>query len=85
MGEPERLTKSLIAKQEADNASCITNDRGGMRDSAATSSGAGAAVRPSDSSATVTLIVSTFVVACGAFTGGCLVSPSTSSAAIFNH
>ncbi|KAM3704979.1 hypothetical protein ACJW31_03G047100 [Castanea mollissima] len=62
--EDELLTKPLLVKQKPDNISNI-NDHGD-------SSGAGAAVRPNDSSATVILVISTFVVACSTFTGGCV-------------
>ncbi|KAM4108473.1 hypothetical protein ACJW30_03G048800 [Castanea mollissima] len=61
--EDELVTKPLLVKQEPDNIS-NSNDHGD-------SSGAGAAVRPNDSSATVILVISTFVVACSAFTVGC--------------
>ncbi|KAL4637230.1 hypothetical protein ACB092_03G064100 [Castanea dentata] len=62
--EDELLTKPLLVKQKPDNIS-NSNDHGD-------SSGAGAAVRPNDSSATVILVISTFVVACSTFTGGCV-------------
>uniref|UniRef100_A0A7N2L465 Major facilitator superfamily (MFS) profile domain-containing protein n=2 Tax=Quercus lobata TaxID=97700 RepID=A0A7N2L465_QUELO len=60
--EDELVIKPLLVKQEPDNIS-DSNDHGD-------SSGAGAAVRPNDSSATVILVISTFVVACSTFTGG---------------
>ncbi|KAL0005797.1 hypothetical protein SO802_013358 [Lithocarpus litseifolius] len=65
--EDELVTKPLLVKQEPDNIS-NSNDQGD-------SSGAGAAVavRP-DSSATVMLVISTFVVACSIFTSGCAYS-----------
>ena len=68
--EDELVTKPLLVKQEPDNISS-SNDLGD-------SSGAGAAVRPNDSSATVILVISTFVVACSIFTGGSVVSTITS-------
>ena len=68
--EDELVTKPLLVKQEPDNISS-SNDLGD-------SSGAGAAVRPNDSSATVILVISTFVVACSTFTGGSVVSTITS-------
>ena len=68
--EDELVTKPLLVKQEPDNIRG-SNDHGD-------SSGAGAAVRPNDSSATVILVISTFVVACSTFTGGSVVSTITS-------
>ena len=68
--EDELVTKPLLVKQEPDNIS-NSNDHGDC-------SGAGAAVRPNDSSATVILVISTFVVAYSTFTGGCVVSTITS-------
>nr|POE94037.1 sugar transporter erd6-like 5 [Quercus suber] len=62
--EDELVTKPLLVKQEPDN---ISNSNGHGE-----SSGAGAAVRQNDSSATFILIISTFVVACSTFTGGCV-------------
>lgn len=64
------MTKPLLVKQEPDN---ISNSNGH-----GDSSGAGAAVRQNDSSATFILVISTFVVACSTFTGGCIVSTITS-------
>ena len=69
--EEELVKKPLIVKQEPDNIS-IGNDHGGT--DSTSSGGAGATIRPSDSRATVILIISTFVAACSTFTGGCIVS-----------
>ncbi|GMY21355.1 sugar transporter ERD6-like 5 [Fagus crenata] len=65
--EEKLVKKPLIVKQEPDNIS-IGNDHGGTESTS--SGGAGATIRPSDSRATVILIISTFVAACSTFTGG---------------
>ena len=64
--ENELVTKSLFVKQERENIS-NSNNHGGS--DIGNSSSASAAVRPSDSSATVILVTSTFVVACSSFAG----------------
>ena len=64
--ENELVTKSLFVKQERENISNSDNHGGS---DIANSSSASAEVRPSDSSATVILVTSTFVVACSSFAG----------------
>ena len=58
------MKKPLIVKQEPDNI-IIGKDHGGT--DSTSSGGAGATIRPSDSRATVILIISTFVAACSTF------------------
>lgn len=58
------MTKSLFVKQECENIS-NSNNQGGS--DVGNSSSASAAVRPSDSSATVIPVTSTFVVACSSW------------------
>uniref|UniRef100_A0A7N2L4B9 Major facilitator superfamily (MFS) profile domain-containing protein n=1 Tax=Quercus lobata TaxID=97700 RepID=A0A7N2L4B9_QUELO len=65
--EDEVVRKSLLVKQEA-SSNTVDNGNGHVGDGANTNGGA--AVRPSDSSATAILVISTIVAACGAFTGG---------------
>uniref|UniRef100_A0A2N9GDX9 Major facilitator superfamily (MFS) profile domain-containing protein n=1 Tax=Fagus sylvatica TaxID=28930 RepID=A0A2N9GDX9_FAGSY len=65
--EEELVKKPLIVKQEPDNI-IIGKDHGGT--DSTSSGGAGATFKPSDSRATVILIISTFVAACSTFTGG---------------
>uniref|UniRef100_A0A2N9IUH2 Major facilitator superfamily (MFS) profile domain-containing protein n=1 Tax=Fagus sylvatica TaxID=28930 RepID=A0A2N9IUH2_FAGSY len=67
--EEELVKKPLIVKQEPDNI-IIGKDHGGT--DSTSSGGAGATFKPSDSRATVILIISTFVAACSTFTGGCI-------------
>ncbi|XP_050274577.1 sugar transporter ERD6-like 5 isoform X2 [Quercus robur] len=65
--EDEVVRKSLLVKQEA-SSNTVDNGNGHVGDGANTNGGA--TVRPSDSSATAILVISTIVAACGAFTGG---------------
>ncbi|XP_065618549.1 sugar transporter ERD6-like 5 isoform X3 [Quercus suber] len=65
--EDEVVRKSLLVKQEA-SSNIVDNGNGHVGDGA--NNNGGATVRPSDSSATAILVISTIVAACGAFTGG---------------
>ena len=69
--EDEVVRKYLLVKQEA-SSNIVDNGNGHVGDGANTNGGA--TVRPSDSCATATLVISTIVAACGAFTGGSVVS-----------
>ena len=65
------VRKYLLVKQEA-SSNIVDNGNGHVGDGASTNGGA--TVRPSDSCATAILVISTIVAACGAFTGGSVVS-----------
>ena len=65
------VRKYILVKQEA-SSNIVDNGNGHVGDGANTNGGA--TVRPSDSSATAILVISTIVAACGAFTGGSVVS-----------
>ncbi|KAM3752806.1 hypothetical protein ACB098_03G046600 [Castanea mollissima] len=65
--EDEVVRKSLLVKQEV-SSKIVDNGNGHVGDGV--NNNGGATVRPSDSSATAILVISTIVAACGAFTGG---------------